>query len=95
MTARIYRPAKNAMQSGMKGTDTWLLEFSPAEQRDLDPLMGWTGSGDMQSQVRLKFKTKDDAVAYAERYNLDYTVREPHNRGVRIKAYADSFAYKG
>ena len=95
MTARIYRPAKNAMQSGTKGTSKWLLEFSPEQHKSLDPLMGWTGSGDMKGQVRLKFDSRDEAIAYAKKNSLAYQVIEPHVRKPRIKSYADAFAYKG
>ena len=62
MLARIYRPAKTAMQSGTAKTEDWVLEFAPAEARVKDPLMGWTGSSDTQSQVQLKFETVDAAV---------------------------------
>lgn len=95
MTAQIYRPAKNAMQSGMKSTRKWVLEFSPEKGQSLDPLMGWTSGSDMKKQVRLKFAEREDAIAYAKRHDLDYVVREPQERVNRIKAYADSFAYRG
>ena len=61
MRARIYQPARNAMQSGMAKTHDWVLEFAPDEARRVDPLMGWTGSGDTQAQVRLTFDSKEDA----------------------------------
>ncbi len=66
MRARIYQPARNAMSSGMGKTRVWLLEYANDEAREIDPLMGWTGSGDTQSQVRLKFDSKEAALAYAE-----------------------------
>ncbi|WP_138379849.1 ETC complex I subunit [Luteithermobacter gelatinilyticus] len=95
MTARIYQPARNAMQSGKKGTGMWVLEFDPEQHRYHDPLMGWTGSGDVKSQIQLKFDTMEDAVAYAKRYNIDYVLLPPHRPKPRIKSYADSFAYRG
>ena len=64
MTARIYRPARNAMQSG-QAKDQWLLEYEPEAARQIEPLMGWTSSTDMRSQVKLKFDSKDEAIAYA------------------------------
>ena len=67
MRARIYQPPKNAMQSGRAGTEEWVLDYEMAERRVADPLMGWSGSADTQAQVRLRFPTKDDAVAYATR----------------------------
>ena len=55
------------MQSGMAGTQEWVLDFEPAEPRRADPLMGWIGSADTQTQVRLRFDTREEAVAFAER----------------------------
>jgi len=91
--ARIYRPAKTAMQSGRAKTRKWLLEFEPASARKVEPLMGWTSSGDMDSQVTLRFDSKDEAIAYAERLGLDYEVFEPAAPRRSIKAYADNFKY--
>ncbi len=70
MTARIYQRPKSAMQSGKARTDEWVLEFEQSEARRADPLMGWTGSGDTQAQVQLKFPSKDEAKAYAEKYGI-------------------------
>ena len=93
MRARIFQPAKSATQSGRAKTHGWVLEWEPTERKRPDPLMGWSGSGDTQAQVRLNFETRDAAIAYAERQGLDYQVHEPHQRTVRPKAYADNFAY--
>ena len=65
MRARIYRPAKNAMQSGRAGTKLWRLDYEPESPREIDPLMGWTSSGDMRSQLCLGFDSAEEAVAYA------------------------------
>jgi len=91
MRARIYQPPKNAMQSGRANLDEWLLEYEPAERRQADPLMGWIGSADTQAQVRLRFPTKEEAIAYADRHGLTYDVELPTVRKVRPKAYADNF----
>lgn len=91
MVARIYQPTKNAMQSGRANTRRWILEFEPEERRELDPLMGWTGSGDMRSQLRMKFPSEDAAVAFAKRNNMPYTVIRPHARTPKIKSYAENF----
>jgi hypothetical protein len=93
MTARIFKPAKTAMQSGEARTKEWVLEFEPASPRDIDPLMGWTSSRDMQSQVRLEFDTKEEAVAYATREGLAYALTEPTPRKPIRKSYADNFRY--
>jgi hypothetical protein len=92
MLARIYKPARNAMQSGQANTKEWVLEFEPEEARRIDPLMGWTGSGDMKGQVRLTFETRDEAVAYAERYRIPtkFSIRKSQTVG---RAYADNFKY--
>jgi hypothetical protein len=92
MTARIYKPARTAMQSGMAKTKEWVLEFDPAEPRLIEPLMGWTSSGDMRQQVRLQFDTKDEAIAYCERAGIAYRVTEPNPVERRIISYADNFA---
>ncbi len=93
MAARIYRPTKTAMQSGRAGTKTWVLEYEPASPREVEPLMGWTSSGDMNSQIKLKFETREDAIAYAKRKGIEYHVQEPRKRRVTAKAYADNFKY--
>jgi hypothetical protein len=91
MTARIYQRPKNAMQSGKALTDQWLLEFAPAEARKPDPLMGWTGSGDTQVQVQLSFASREEALAYAERYGIAAHVAATAPRRLKLQAYADNF----
>ena len=91
--ARIYQHPKTAMQSGRAGTHEWVLEFEPGEPLRADPLMGWTGGGDTQTQVRLRFETRAEAVAYAERRGLAVEVELPRERVVRPKAYADNFRF--
>jgi hypothetical protein len=93
LRARIYKPAKTAMQSGFAGTHEWVVEFEPAAPRRPDPLMGWIGSSDTQAQVRLRFPTRDEAVAYAEKNGIAYEVELPQSRRVKPKAYADNFRY--
>ena len=91
MPARIFQRPKNAMQSGKALLDQWILEFAPAEARKPDPLMGWTGSGDTQSQVQLKFASKEEALAYAENHGIAATVHATPPRRLKIQAYADNF----
>jgi hypothetical protein len=93
MTARIYRPAKTAMQSGQARTKVWVLEFEGAAPREVDPLMGWTSSTDMRAQVRLEFDTKEEAIAYAERNGIPFRLREPKPRQPIRKSYADNFKF--
>ncbi len=77
MTARIYRPAKNATQSGMGKTKLWRLEFMPESARSIEPLMGWTSSSDMNSQIKLNFETREEAVAYANATAFPIASRSP------------------
>ncbi|HXM00052.1 MAG TPA: ETC complex I subunit [Rhizomicrobium sp.] len=93
MRARIYQPAKNAMQSGRALTKRWLLEFEPESARAVDPLMGWTSSADMRQQVALEFDTAEEAVAYAEKNAIAYQLFEPHPPRQRPKSYADNFRF--
>ena len=93
MKARIFQPAKTAMQSGRAKTRRWVLEFEPTRRQQLDPLMGWPGNGDTMQQVRMTFETREDAIAHAERKGLDFVVHEPKERHVKPKAYADNFAF--
>jgi hypothetical protein len=93
MVARIYKPAKTAMQSGEGGTKEWLFEHEPEKPRQIDPLMGWTSSADTATQVRLEFDSKEEAVAYAERNGIAYTLSEPKPRKPIRKAYADNFKF--
>ena len=92
--ARIYRPAKTAMQSGRASTKEWVLEFEPAGAKRHDPLMGWVSSGDTLGQVRLKFATREEALAYAKRHGIDAAVQEPAPRRIRPKSYADNFRWQ-
>jgi hypothetical protein len=94
MTARIFKPAKNAMQSGKAATRNWRLEFEPEQPRAIEPLMGWTSSGDMKQQLSLNFDTKEEAVAYCERKGIAYQVIEPRESVRRPAAYADNFAFR-
>jgi hypothetical protein len=89
--ARIYQPAKTAVQSGRAKTRYWLLEMEPRSRIEADRLIGWIGSDDMDRQVILQFPTKEAAIAYCRKYGLTYTISEPHPRAVRPKSYADNF----
>jgi hypothetical protein len=93
MRARIYKPAKNAMQSGRAGTKLWVLEFEPESARTPDPLMGWTSSHDMRQQVELQFDTREEAVAYAQKNGIPFQLFEPHAPRPRPKSYADNFRF--
>ncbi|MEJ8474489.1 ETC complex I subunit [Roseibium algae] len=93
MVARIYRPAKTAMQSGKAKTQRWVLDYEPEVARSVEPLMGYTSSSDMKQQIRLYFETKEDAVAYAQRNGIEHRVEEARERVVRGAAYSDNFKF--
>ncbi|EJM98731.1 ETC complex I subunit [Phyllobacterium sp. YR531] len=93
MAARIYRPAKTAMQSGKAKTEAWMLEFEPEQPRKVEPLMGYTSSRDMKSQIRLSFDTKEDAIAYAQKNGIAYSVQEPKETRRRVVSYSENFKF--
>ncbi|MEM7739671.1 MAG: ETC complex I subunit [Pseudomonadota bacterium] len=93
MFARIYRPARTAMQSGKGKAKEWILEFEPRFAKRVDPLMGWTSADETQAgQVRLSFERKDQAVAYAKDHGIPHQVFEPADQKPVLKTYADNFA---
>ena len=91
MTARISCPSKTATQSGPANGRNWLLEYMPETAREVEPLMGWTSSGDTLAQVKLWFDTQDDAVAYAARNGIAYRLETPAPSIRRTQAYSDNF----
>ena len=92
MTAvHIFKPTKTAMQSGRRNTRQWVLEYEQASRRDPDPLMGWSSARDTLNEVRLRFDSEAEAVAFAKREGLAYTLIEPQARTAKIKSYADNF----
>jgi len=94
MLARIYRPSKTATQSGQAAVRHWILEFEIAKAPPSDALMGWTASADTRGQVRLKFDTKEQAIAYAQAHDLPHQVQEPRERTPIIKSYSDNFSFR-
>ncbi len=92
-SARIFKPARNAMQSGRANTKDWVLRFDPQDAKRADPLMGWAGSRDTLGQVRLRFETREEAIAYAKRCGIEYTIETPHKTKLKPKSYADNFRF--
>ena len=88
--AKIYKPSKTAMQSGIKKFDKWMIEFI-TDDPGKNPLMGWESSSDTYSELNLEFKSKDLAVEYAKKNNIDFEVIEPKDRKIIKKSYADNF----
>ena len=91
MTARIYRPARNAMQSGKGKSRQWVLVHELAESKSIDPLMGYTTSGDTRQQVRLSFETQEEAEAYAQKNGIAYSVQPAHDTTPKRQSYPDNF----
>ncbi|WOC15060.1 ETC complex I subunit [Pseudochrobactrum sp. MP213Fo] len=91
MVARIYRPTKTAMQSGKAKTEAWVLEYEPEVARKIEPLMGYTSSRDMKSQIRMSFETLEEALAYTQKYGIPYRVEEPKEAKRRQVSYTDNF----
>jgi hypothetical protein len=94
MAARIYKPSKTAMQSGFANTKGWVVDFDPELPRRVEPLMGWTSSGDMRQQLRLHFDSKEEAIAYCERHGIAYQLFETMIPKRRVISYADNFSFK-
>jgi ETC complex I subunit conserved region len=94
MRARIYQPARTAMQSGTAKAKGWVLEFAPATAREVDPLMGWTSSDDTQTQVKLRFDSREAAETYAQAKGIAFDVAEPKIRKplIRQRGYGENFA---
>lgn len=94
MKAKIYKPAKNAMQSGRANTGQWVLEYDLETPRRPEPIMGWTSAGDTLNQVSLKFDSKEAAIAFAEEKGLKFTVAAEHTRKITPRTYLDNFKFR-
>lgn len=93
MAARIFKPAQSAMQQGRAGTGEWVLEFERQSPRSIEPLMGWTSSDDTRTQIRMRFPTLEEAVAYATRKGIAFRIDEPQKTELRPKSYAENFKF--
>ena len=91
MKAKIFKPAKTAMQSGRSKFNKWVLKFSDKKNQLKDTMMGWNGGSSTISQIELKFSSKEEAVNYAKKNSIDYEVLETSERKVINKSYADNF----
>lgn len=93
MAARIYKPAKGASSSGLARTKGWVLEHEAETPREIEPLMGWTSSSDMRQQIKLNFDTQEEAIAYAEREGIAFSVEVPQQVKRRVMSYSDNFKF--
>ncbi len=94
MTIKIYKPSKTAMQSGLKNSKIWVAEYISDIDTTTDFLMGWNSSADTQTQIKLFFKTKEQAINWAQKNNYQFYVEEPKVRKIKIKSYASNFDIK-
>ena len=93
MKAKIYQPSKSVTQSGSAKSANWILEFSRSSTTTIDPVMNWTSSSDTQHQVKLKFSSKELAIAFAEKNSIEYTIKEKKKSKIKPKSYSDNFSY--
>ncbi|EJF87356.1 ETC complex I subunit [Bartonella rattimassiliensis] len=92
MIARIYSPAKTAMQSGKRGnTVFWILQYEPMKAKMLEPLMGYTATSDMNNQISIRFNSKEEAIAFACKNAIPYRVEKTHMSIRRAVSYSDNF----
>ena len=88
--AKIYKPHKTAMQSGLGKTNKWILEYE-TKNPTKNPLMGWESSSDTLSELKLEFSTKELAINYAKKNRINFELIEPKKRKIVKKSYADNF----
>ena len=88
--AKIYKPSKTAMQSGIKKFDKWIIEFI-TDKPGINPLMGWESSTDTYSELLLEFSNKELALDYAKKNKINYEIIEPNIKKINKKSYADNF----
>lgn len=93
MVARIFRPAKTAMQSGKAKTNKWILQYEPEVARTIDPLMGYTSTSDAKSQIKLVFNSQEEAVSYAKRNKIPFRISQANDRKIFRASYPDNFKF--
>ncbi len=93
MKAKIYKPAKTAMQSGRGKSDHWVFEYIPTSERIPESLMGWISSDDTLNQVKIKFDSLEKAKDFANNKGIEYTVDLSHHRRIKPRNYSDNFKY--
>ncbi len=93
MPARIYKPARNAMQSGKGKSNDWVLEFEQEQPRSVDPMMGWTSANETTTQIKLRFPSQADAAAYARRKGIAFSIQPEAPVRTQKKSYSDNFKF--
>ncbi|XP_030636720.1 NADH dehydrogenase [ubiquinone] iron-sulfur protein 4, mitochondrial [Chanos chanos] len=89
---RIFVPARTAMQSGVKNTQKWKMDFDTRERWE-NPLMGWASTADPLSNMVLTFGSKEDAIAFAEKNGWSYDITEKRTPKPTVKSYGANFSW--
>ena len=88
--AKIFKPTKTAMQSGLAKSDKWVIEYI-VDQPGINPLMGWESSTDTLTELKLEFSSKDKAIEYAKKNQIEFEIIEENKRKIVKKSYSDNF----
>jgi len=88
--AIIYKPAKTSMQSGLGKTKKWILKYNN-ERNGINPLMGWESSTNTLTELKLEFSSKEEAIKFAKKNNINFELIEPEKKKIIKKSYADNF----
>ena len=88
--AKIFKPSKTAMQSGLAKSDKWVIEYI-TDEPGINPLMGWESSTDTLSELKLEFSSKEKAIGYAKKNKIEYEIIEENKRKIIKKSYSDNF----
>ena len=88
--AKIYKPSKTAMQSGKAKSNLWILEYENLNT-GINPLTGWQTSKDTLSEIKLEFQTKEDAINYVKKNNIDHYIVDSNDQKFIKKSYSDNF----
>ncbi|XP_026461505.1 NADH dehydrogenase [ubiquinone] iron-sulfur protein 4, mitochondrial-like [Ctenocephalides felis] len=89
---RIYKPPKNAMQSGTNNIQHWQMEFDN-RQRWENPLMGWASTGDPLSNLKIDFNSAEDAIAHCEKNGWEWYVEHKTTKPEKVKNYGINFSW--
>ncbi|TFK68571.1 hypothetical protein BDN72DRAFT_769129 [Pluteus cervinus] len=93
---RIYQPTRNTMQSGPGKGERWRIDWDTLQGggRWENPLMGWASSADYMQGTKITFKSKEDAIHFAEKQGWDYFVQQSTVKRIPPKNYAENYVYK-
>ena len=90
LALELERPAAG-LGLGRLGGLAVVLDDAREQALRADPLTGWAGSGDTDTQIRLTFASKDEALAYAAKKGLEIHLVPAPPVSLKIQTYADNF----